>query len=342
MVNRDMSSEEYESACLSADMGIGPELDLPERTVETVTLEIRTLHQQAQSMMLGYAIEIGRRLAEVKAMLPHGAWGDYLRNEVAYSQSTAQNFMKIFEEYGADQQSLFGPVPKSQTLGNLPYTKALVLLALPSEEREDFIENHDVCDMSTRELKEAIRQREEALADKKAAEQARDKMAEDMRTANARLAQAKSDSESAAERETALRAELEELQKRPVEVPGAAVPDAAALEAARVEGATELQEKLTKAKEAKAKSDEKRKAAEAELEAVNRKLEDMERQDKKAAIVADKDSATYAVLFEQGKELGNKMRGLLLKARAREDKTMSQMMERSLTALGTAIMEAAK
>ena len=150
------------------------------RTVETVTLEIRTLQRQAQQVVLGYAIEIGRRLVEVKEMLPHGAWGEYLRTQVEYSQSTANNFMKIFEEYGDPQQSLFGPEAKSQTLGNLPYTKALRLLALPAEEREEFVESHDVEHMSTRQLEAEIRAREKAEAEAKNAEEARKKMEEDM------------------------------------------------------------------------------------------------------------------------------------------------------------------
>ena len=105
------------------------------RTVETVTLEIQTLQRQAQQMLLGCAIEIGRRLVEVKAMLPHGQWGEYIKQKVGYSQSTANNLMRIFEEYGAPQQSMFGPEANSQALGNLSYTKALQLLAIPAEER---------------------------------------------------------------------------------------------------------------------------------------------------------------------------------------------------------------
>ena len=35
------------------------------RTVEVVTLEIRTLQRQFQQMALGYAIEVGRRLVAV-------------------------------------------------------------------------------------------------------------------------------------------------------------------------------------------------------------------------------------------------------------------------------------
>ena len=69
-------------------------------------------------MVLGYAIEIGRKLVEAKAMLPYGQWGQWLKEEVEFSQSSAQNFMRIFEEYGAKQVSLFGDA-ESQTLGIL-------------------------------------------------------------------------------------------------------------------------------------------------------------------------------------------------------------------------------
>ena len=78
----DLEREEMEEGrLLSADFGLsGPPAPAevapaPPRTVETVTLEIRTLQRQAQQIMLGYAVEIGRRLEEVKAILPHGQWG---------------------------------------------------------------------------------------------------------------------------------------------------------------------------------------------------------------------------------------------------------------------------
>ena len=161
-----MNNSDFEGKCLSEQFGVGgppevkEEAPPPVRTVEVVTLEIRTL---AQQVVLGYAIEIGRRLEEVKAMLPHGRWGDYLKNEVAYSQSTAQNFMRIFREYGASQQSLFGGVANSQALGNLTYTKALQLLAIPdAEDRERFAIENDVEHMSVRELNEALKARDEA------------------------------------------------------------------------------------------------------------------------------------------------------------------------------------
>ena len=89
------------------------------RDIGVITMEIKTLHRQAQQVVLGYAIEIGRRLREAKEQLPHGRWGDWLKTEVEFSQSTANNFMRIFDEYGANQFSLFGMEAKSQALGNL-------------------------------------------------------------------------------------------------------------------------------------------------------------------------------------------------------------------------------
>ena len=133
-----------------------------QRDIRTVTVEIRQLHRQGQEMALRYIVEIGRRLREAKEMLEHGEWGQWVKDELPFSQSTAGNFMRIFEEYGADQTSLFGAV-KSQALANLSYTKALRLLAIEDEgEREAFVEAHDVDAMSTRELEQAIRERDEA------------------------------------------------------------------------------------------------------------------------------------------------------------------------------------
>lgn len=140
-------------------------IDVPmtaQRDIQIVTVEINVLHRQAQEMALSYAIQIGQRLKEAKAMLPHGEWGRWLETEVPFKPSTAQNFMRIFEEYGSNQTSLFGEA-KTQTIGNLPYTKALKLLAIgDSDEREAFIEENDVANMSTRELEKAIRERDEA------------------------------------------------------------------------------------------------------------------------------------------------------------------------------------
>lgn len=140
-------------------------IDVPmsgQRSLATVTAEIRAYQDAARRMAITYCIEVGRRLVEAKSMVGHGEWGTYLREELGYSQSRANDLMRIFDAYAADQMRLDGDNLKSQAFGNLSYTQALALLALPSEEeREAFVESHDMSAMSTRELQEELRRRGE-------------------------------------------------------------------------------------------------------------------------------------------------------------------------------------
>ena len=173
--------EVTEGQLLSQDFGVGgppaaAEIPLTPvdsgKTPDILAAEIRTIKNQTGRMVLNASIEVGRRLTEAKAKLPHGSWGEYLKNEVDYSPSQAQNLMRVFREYGSDQQSLFGGEAKSQTFGNLTYSKALSLLAIPDEEeRERFAIENDVEHMSVRELNEALKARDEAEEKAAAAEE---------------------------------------------------------------------------------------------------------------------------------------------------------------------------
>ena len=60
----------------------------PARTLEMVTAEIRYLDAQAGRLVMGHALEIGKRLTEAKAMVAHGEWGSYLETELHYTQTT--------------------------------------------------------------------------------------------------------------------------------------------------------------------------------------------------------------------------------------------------------------
>lgn len=299
------------------------------RTIEAITGEILELKQRGGEVIL----DIGRRLLEAKGMLPHGEWLPWLNERVEFSERTAQKFMRLAQKWS-----------NPSALADLGATKALMLLALPEEEREEFVEDHNVIDMSARQLEQAIRERDEARkaaeaakADAATAEQARAKMAEDMRTTQNLLESARADADSAGSRARALEEKLRMLQEQPVEVAVETVVDPEAIEKATAEAVAEMQAKLDKAKEAKAKADEKRKQAEASVEILKKSLENMERNEKKAALGSDKDVAQFEVLFNQGQELANKMRGLLLKARGREDPSAAQGMERALKALAEAV-----
>ncbi len=179
----------------------------PAREISVVTAEIKELCRQASNIVLGYAIEIGRRLVEAKGVLPHGSWGDWLKNEVEFSQSTANNYMRLFEEYGSQQISLFGAVANSQTIADLPYSKALQLLLIPSEEREAFAEEIHADELSVKELKAAI-------DDKLAAE----KLADDERKRADELAEKVEAAENARAEAEEKAAEADKLQKTVAEL----------------------------------------------------------------------------------------------------------------------------
>lgn len=120
-----------------------------QRHIDDVTRDIRIQTGQ----FLRTAIEIGRLLFEAKAMVEPGGWSKYIEEELPFSHSWANNYMKLYKEYGSDQTSLFGD---SQAFMNLRPTQALELLALPAEAREEFVQVHDVEDMSTRQLRQAV------------------------------------------------------------------------------------------------------------------------------------------------------------------------------------------
>ena len=329
-----------------------------QRDISTVTTEIRTLHRQAQKLVLGYAIEIGRRLCEAKELLPHGQWGEWLKTEVEFSQSTAQNFMRIFEEYGADQTSLFGDA-KSQTLGNLPYTHALKLLAVPAEEREQFAEEHHVEELSSRELEKLIRERDEALEEAKQWEKKAKAAQEDLDDAEDKLREAEEEIEekekalaeardadegaalAAAEavekleaeadrlREAAAaaiedakkaKAQLKELQENP-EVPAEVLEKlgAEAAEKAKAEAAAELEQAKVDAERHAAELREKAAAAEKELEALRR-----------AVKTADPEMTAFKVRFTDIQQSLQVLRNMHVKM---TDAEKAAAMQRAMQAL---------
>lgn len=132
-----------------------------ETRLQQLAVEIVTFDRQAKITAVSCAIEIGERLLEAKELVPHGEWGNWLKKNVNYSQSTANNFMRLYKEYGNDQGSLFTTLTNSQTIMNLDVSKALALTVLPPEEREEFVSEHDVESMSTRDLKEALQENKE-------------------------------------------------------------------------------------------------------------------------------------------------------------------------------------
>ena len=119
----------------------------PARSLLEIETEIR---HQKNVIGEGY-VKIGLALIEAKKQLSHGEWAGWLRERVNFSQSSAEGYMRVAREYGTGSQLL-----------NLPYTKVLALLSVPAEERETFAEDNQVEDKSVSEIKQLIKEKEEA------------------------------------------------------------------------------------------------------------------------------------------------------------------------------------
>ena len=262
------------------------------RDIDTITGEVL----EAKRVGGEAIITIGQRLIEAKAMLPHGEWMTWLSEKVEFSERAARRFMQLARE-----------CTNRPALANLGATKALTLLALPESEREEFIAENNVVDMTSRELEKAIKERDEA---RKAAEQAKAswKTVEELRKA------AREGEKQATDRVTELEKQLAELKAAPVEVAVMEV-DQAQLDAARAEGEAAKAEELAR--------------LQAELE-------------KARSAAADPDAAKFEVYFNQAQEVANKLRGLLIKARSRADQTAADKLARAMVALGEKIKEAAQ
>lgn len=323
------------------------------RTVEVIAAEIVTIRDQTRRLVLAASVEIGRRLCEAKEMLHHGDWGAWLENSVQYSQSTANNLMRIFREYGDEQLRLSSNTSKSQTFANLGYAQAVALFALPQEEREAFVETHDVETATVRELRDQIE------AYKAALEQSKEKAAGTMdsyaaevdgleaQLANAekRIASAEAEAEqaraelagaeekgaaAAAEKLAAaekkadqLRKIVDKLKTDKADAVKRAEDFAADLREERlaseklkgelIDGKKELDARV--ASEVEQKLAEARAAMEAELTAA-----------RAAAAKADPDVAAAKVLFESTVENVNRLRGLALRAEGEKRERLVQLL----------------
>lgn len=303
------------------------------RDIELITTEILDAKRAGGEAIL----TIGRGLIEAKGLLTHGEWLPWLEERVEFSERTAQNFMRLAREYS-----------NPQTLADLGASKALALLALPADEREEFISTAHVVDgeekataeLSARQLAQAIRDKEQAQANLRTAEEARDKMAQDMAIVNARLSGLREDLEQAKAAEAAAAEELAALKARPVDVAVEQVVDEAAIQQARAEAVAEMQVKVDKALEAKKAAEAKRKNAEEALEQVRLQLEAQAKAEKRETLSADKDLALFDVLFAQVQDQINRMQGVLLKVKVK-DAQRAAGLSRALLALAEKIREVA-
>lgn len=311
----------------------------PARDIAVITAEIKSIQQQANAMALLYAVEIGRRLEEAKRALPYGEWGAWLKNEVDFSQSTANNFMRLFEEYGSAQISIFGASVDSQTFAKLPYSKALQLLAVPKEEREAFAEEVGAADLTVKELKAAIEERDTArkVADmqKKLKEELAEKLKEAEDTAHDALLKADEaekyknqleEMKQQYEREQAKAAELKEKLKKAETDPK--IPKAT-LDKIRAEAETAAKKNAEEATK-KALDAAKKKAEDAEAEAIKARLAEKQAKDsleeaQKRLKTANPEVSAFKALFDDMQSKAARLRDIIAKIKETDAETADKL-----------------
>lgn len=314
--------------------------NVPAREIGVITAEIKEICRQAQRMALIYAVEIGRRLEEAKRALPYGQWGEWLKNEVEFSQSTANNFMRLYEEYGSAQISIFGAVVDSQSFVNLPYSKALLLLAVPSDEREEFAEEVGAEDLSVKELKAAIAERDKAkrdakiledkLAEAEAAAKEAEELAGEAEKYRQDLAGLEENLRQEREKNEGLRERLKKAETDP-KIPKATLDKirneaaAVAQKNASAEYEKQVEEtarKLKEAEEAAASAKQAEERARAALEEAQKKLK-----------TARPEIAAFKALFDQFQQMSGKLK-TMIQAISRDDAETGGKLAAALRAFG--------
>ena len=294
------------------------EIEQEERCRE-IAIEINTIRKNTLRELLYASCEIGRLLCEAKEKMPHGMWGGWLSENFQYSQSTANNLMRLHRAYGQPDQldMFFTAEDRMQIFGSLTPSQAIALLPLSEPERVEFVQTHDMEDTSTRDIEREIKARREAEEQARRAEEERDSLAED-------LADAEKERDEIAEQRRELeiecsnvRAELEAARKlADSKAASATASEKKAikeklqkefdkkLEAEKKALSDKLTEEQKKNGELEAKlAEAKREAAkELENEYMKRLTEADERvraAERKAQNAANADVQKFAVIFEQ-------------------------------------------
>ncbi len=201
------------------------------RSVSVIADEINQIKSQTSGILTAaftYAkrscFEIGKRLEEAKAQIPHGEWGAWLENNFEYSESTAGNLMRIYREFGSEQIDMISGRSPAETFEGLSQSQLIELFALPSGERAQFVDEHreELEDgMSVREMRELIKAQRETIEKQKKDildnDESYAELVEKLRDAE-RDAEAKKESiEELEGKNTTLQLELQLMKDKPIE-----------------------------------------------------------------------------------------------------------------------------
>ena len=136
------------------------ESQLPaEQKLSQLAAEINAIKEQVRETLYLSTCRIGEKLLLAKGAVGHGNWGQWLKDNVDYSERTAQNIITIYKNFNNKETKLFGTVPDAELLGKLNQSQLLALSSIKDEEkRTEFMNEHkeELPDMSKQELAKAL------------------------------------------------------------------------------------------------------------------------------------------------------------------------------------------
>ena len=127
-----------------------------ERSPEVVAAEINVIKGRTAEVINRSIFEIGKRLCEAKQMIGHGNWEAWLRDSVSYSETTARTLMRAYREMGDEQVDLLTGEAPADVFESLNLSQMVALFPLPVHERAAFVKEHDVKDMSVRDIEALV------------------------------------------------------------------------------------------------------------------------------------------------------------------------------------------
>ena len=136
------------------------ESQLPaEQKLSQLAAEINAIKEQVRETVYLSTCRIGEKLLLAKGAVGHGNWGQWLKDNVDYSERTAQNIITIYKNFNNKETKLFGTVPDAELLGKLNQSQLLALSSIKDEEkRTEFMNEHkeELPDKSKQELAKAL------------------------------------------------------------------------------------------------------------------------------------------------------------------------------------------
>lgn len=250
-------------------------ITVPVRDINTITSEIRYIQNDVQQYAAQGALKIGERLCEAKELLGHGEFLPWIKDEFGWTDRTAQKLMAVYREFGDSQKSLFGPEINTKTYSDLPVSKLYLLISVPESEREDFVKENNVAEMSVREMEKLLREKKEAEDESREAHAELDKLAD---------------------KYAALSAVASEQEK---ELKAAQADVSASIETAKKEAAAEAEKARRAAEKAQKAAEAEAKKARDEAEAAKKDLQQLRDNPEIPQEVIDKLKAQFGKAAEE-------------------------------------------